>query len=207
LPGSLLLHDSDEALPRISLAADFSATLLDLPHSGPVLSYPARTDSQTRQRLRAAVNIALAQTRLLAYLEDSEALPADMSEQERWQLIQQRTQSDISELQLLASGELSSQANASQLSVPAWLIFGMFFVALPMAGGFQREQQSGTLLRFRALGLSPGTLVLSKLLPYLAINLLQFALLLAIGVQVLPLLGLSGLSLPGQPLAYLLLAL
>lgn len=49
--------------------------------------------------------------------------------------------------------------------------------------------------------------MLSKLLPYLAINLLQFALLLAIGVYALPLLGLSGLSLPGSPLPYVLLAL
>ncbi|MGE8496650.1 MAG: ABC transporter permease [Pseudomonas sp.] len=207
LPGSQLLADSSEALPRITLAGDFSDSLLNIPHTGPVLSFPPRVDSQTRQRLRAALDIALAQTRLLAYLEDSGALPADMTADERWQLIRQRTQSDISEFQLLASGELSGKANASQLSVPAWLIFGMFFVALPMAGGFQREQQSGALLRFRAQGLSPGILVLSKLLPYLAINLLQFALLLAIGVHILPLLGLSGLSLPGAPLAYLLLAL
>ena len=207
LPGSRVLVSSDEALPHIILADDFSETLLDTPHTGPALTYPARVDNQTRQRLRAAVNIALAQTRLLAYLEDSDALPQDMNAEQRLQLIRQRTQSQLSELQVLASGELSGKANASQLSVPAWLIFGMFFVALPMAGGFQREQQSGALLRFRALGLSPATLVLSKLLPYLAINLLQFALLLAIGVYVLPLLGLSGLSLPGAPLAYALLAL
>jgi len=207
LPGSRVLVSSDEALPHIILADDFSETLLDTPHTGPALTYPARVDSQTRQRLRAAVNIALAQTRLLAYLEDSDALPQDMNAEQRLQLIRQRTQSQLSELQVLASGELSGKANASQLSVPAWLIFGMFFVALPMAGGFQREQQSGALLRFRALGLSPATLVLSKLLPYLAINLLQFALLLAIGVYVLPLFGLSGLSLPGSPLPYVLLAL
>lgn len=207
LPGSHLLASSEEPLPRISLARNFSETLLETPHIGPTLSFPPRIDDQTRQRLRAALNIALAQTRLLAYLEDSDALDADMSTEQRWQLIRQRTQSEINERQMLASGELSGKANASQLSVPAWLIFGMFFVALPMAGGFQREQQSGALLRFRALGLSPTTLVLSKLLPYLAINLLQFALLLAIGVYVLPLLGLSGLSLPGSPLAYMLLAL
>lgn len=207
LPGSHLLTSSEEPLPRISLAENFSETLLETPHTGPRLSFPPRTDGQTRQRLRAALNIALAQTRLLAYLEDSDALDAGMSTEQRWQLIRQRTQSEISEQQMLASGELSGRANASQLSVPAWLIFGMFFVALPMAGGFQREQQSGALLRFRALGLSPTTLVMSKLLPYVAINLVQFALLLAIGVHVLPLLGLSGLSLPGAPLAYLLLAL
>ena len=205
LPGSSLA--SDQALPRISLASDFSASLLDVPHQGPHLSYPAQTDAQTRQRLHSAVTIALAQTRLLAYLEDSGALAPDMPLDERLELARQRTQSEIAESQLLSSGSLSSRANASQLSVPAWLIFGMFFVMLPMAAGFQREQQSGTLLRFRSMGLSLSSLVLSKLLPYLAINLLQFVMLLALGVYGLPAIGLPALSLPGNPAAYLVLAL
>lgn len=203
---SQLLAENQQPLPRISLAADFADTLLDNPHRGPSLSFPAQTDSLTRQRLRSAVTIALAQTRLLAYLEDSGAVEPSLPLAERLELAQQRTQSQLDELELLASGDLSGRANASQLSVPAWLIFGMFFVMLPMAGGFQREQQSGTLLRFRAMGLSLASLVLSKLLPYLAINLLQFALLLALGVFALPALGLPALSLPGSPLAYAALA-
>jgi ABC-2 type transport system permease protein len=207
LIGSILVADSDEKLPRISLAPDFAATLLDVPHPGPNLSYPAQTDTQTRQRLRSAVTIALAQTRLLAYLEDSGAIDPDTPLPERLEIARQRTQSQITELQLLSSGDLSGRANASQLSVPAWLIFGMFFVMLPMAAGFQREQQSGTLLRFRCMGLSLGSLVLSKLLPYLAINLLQFVLLLALGVYGLPAIGLHALSLPGNPVAYVALAL
>lgn len=40
LPGSRLLADSDEALPRIGLARDFSDTLLETPHIGPTLSFP-----------------------------------------------------------------------------------------------------------------------------------------------------------------------
>src|SRR5690606_27451368 len=68
------------------------------------------------------------------------------------------------------------------------------------------EQQSGILLRLRCLGVGMGTLALSKLLPYLAINLLQFALLLAIGAWLLPPLGLPGLLLPGSATGYVLLA-
>ncbi|MGV8841804.1 MAG: ABC transporter permease [Pseudomonas sp.] len=206
LADSQLLAESSEALPRVTLASDFASTLLDSPHHGPRLSFAAQTDSLTRQRLRGAVSIALAQTRLLAYLEDSGVVESSLPLEQRLALAQQRTESQLDEQQLLASGDLSGRANASQLSVPAWLIFGMFFVMLPMAGGFQREQQSGTLLRFRAMGLSLANLVLSKLLPYLAINLLQFALLLALGVFALPALGLPALSLPGSAAAYLFLA-
>lgn len=207
LPGSELLAQGDARNARISLPADFSATLLDDERQGLALSFPPQLDKLSRQHLRGAVRIALAQTRLLAYLEDSGELEPGLPLAERLALVQQRTQSRVEEHELLASGDLSGRANASQLSVPAWLIFGMFFVALPMAGGFQREQQSGALLRFRALDLSLATLALSKLLPYFAINLVQFALLLAIGVHGLPLLGLQGLSLPGSPAAYALLAI
>ena len=207
LPGSELLAQGDARSARISLPADFSETLLDDEQQGLALSFPPQLDKLSRQHLRGAMRIALAQTRLLAYLEDSGELDAGLPLAERLALVQQRTQSQIEEHELLASGDLSGRANASQLSVPAWLIFGMFFVALPMAGGFQREQQSGALLRFRALDLSLATLALSKLLPYFAINLVQFALLLSIGVHGLPLLGLQGLSLPGSPMAYGLLAI
>jgi len=207
LADSQLLPSSDELLARVHVPETFADTLLDSPHLGPSLSFPAQFDKLSRQRLRSAVSIALAQTRLLAYLEDSGVIDAKLSRAERLKLVQQRTQSQIIEQEQLASGDLSGRANATQLSVPAWLIFGMFFVVLPMAGGFQREQQSGTLLRLRCLGLSLSTLVLSKLLPYLAINLLQFGLLLAIGVYGLPLLGLPALSLPGSAAAYGLLAI
>lgn len=207
LPGSELLAQGDARSARISLPADFSETLLDDEQQGLALSFPPQLDKLSRQHLRGAMRIALAQTRLLAYLEDSGELDAGLPLAERLALVQQRTQSKVEEHELLASGDLSGRANASQLSVPAWLIFGMFFVALPMAGGFQREQQSGALLRFRALDLNLGTLALSKLLPYFAINLVQFALLLSIGVHGLPLLGLQGLSLPGSPTGYILLAI
>lgn len=207
LPGSELLAQGDARSARISLPADFSETLLDDEQQGLALSFPPQLDKLSRQHLRGAMRIALAQTRLLAYLEDSGELDAGLPLAERLALVQQRTQSKVEEHELLASGDLSGRANASQLSVPAWLIFGMFFVALPMAGGFQREQQSGALLRFRALDLNLGTLALSKLLPYFAINLVQFALLLAIGVHGLPLLGLQGLALPGSATGYVLLAI
>jgi len=206
LPDGHMPDVSDQPLPRVRLSADFAGQLLDAEQASLGLVFPAATDALTRQRLRAAVQVALAQTRLMTFLLDSGELDPDSTQDERLALITQRTAVRIDEQQQLASGALAQRANASQHSVPAWLIFGMFFVMLPMANGFQREQQSGVLLRLRCLGVSMGTLALSKLLPYLAINLLQFALLLAIGVWALPLLGLPGLQLPGSVAAYVLLA-
>jgi ABC-2 type transport system permease protein len=83
-----------------------------------------------------------------------------------------------------------------QQTVPAWLIFGMFFVVLPLSAIFITERQHGTLQRQLSLGLGHGTLLLGKLLPFMAINLLQAVLMLGVGVWLVPLLGGEALALP-----------
>lgn len=206
LPDSHIGTPHDPSLPRISLRPGFAEQLLDTEYTSLGLVFPATTDAMTRQRLRSAAQVALAQTRLMTFLLDTGEIDAGASLTARLDLVSQRTEVRMDEQERLASGALERQANASQHSVPAWLIFGMFFVMLPMANSLQREQQSGTLLRLRCLELDMSTLVLSKLAPYLAINIVQFALLLAIGVWLLPLLGLPGLQLPGSALAYGVLA-
>ena len=207
LPDSQLLNTANNSQPTISLAHGFALDLLETPHVGPSLSFPASADQLSRQRIHNAVTIALAQTRLRAFLLDSQLLDEQTPLNEQLTLVQAQTQSELAQYQVLSSGDVASQANASQLSVPAWLIFGMFFVMLPMANSFQYEQQSGTLLRFRGLQLRFSTLALSKLLPYVSINLLQFVVLLALGIFALPALGLPALEISGSLAAYFLLAL
>lgn len=86
---------------------------------------------------------------------------------------------------------------AVQQNVPAWLVFGMFFVVASLSSLFIQERDSGTLARLRSLGVSRSMLLASKALPYLGVNALQAALMLAVGVWVMPLLGSSGLTLAG----------
>ncbi|MBO9512795.1 MAG: ABC transporter permease [Variovorax sp.] len=96
---------------------------------------------------------------------------------------------------------------AVQQSVPAWLVFGMFFVVAAMSSLFVQERASGTLGRLRSLGVPAGTLLLSKGLPYLGVNALQAVLMLAAGVWLMPLLGGEALSLAGIHWGALALAL
>ncbi|MBS0342571.1 MAG: ABC transporter permease [Proteobacteria bacterium] len=95
---------------------------------------------------------------------------------------------------------------AVQQSVPAWLVFGMFFIVASLSGLFLQERSSGTLARLRSLGVSPAVLLLSKAVPYLGVNLLQAALMLLIGVWLMPHLGGDALSLAGVHWPALLLA-
>lgn len=94
-----------------------------------------------------------------------------------------------------------------QQNVPAWLLFAMFFIAIPLSTTWVQERQQGTYARLRSMGLGSGTLLLGKLLPYLTINLLQVVLMLAVGVFVVPWFGGGSLTLGHAPLALCLMAM
>lgn len=104
----------------------------------------------------------------------------------------------------LAAG---TRPTSVQQNVPAWLVFGMFFVVASLANLFIQERQCGALARLASLGVPTSTMILSKALPYLAINGLQAALMLAVGVWLMPLLGGDALSLTGIDWSALMLVL
>lgn len=96
---------------------------------------------------------------------------------------------------------------AVQQNVPAWLVFGMFFVVAAIAGLFVQEAGEGTLARLRTLGVPRRIQILAKALPYLGVNAIQAALMLAVGVWLVPALGGERLQLEGIDWAALLAVL
>lgn len=111
---------------------------------------------------------------------------------------------DYAEQELLKLGFIASaddnidaaeRPNAVQQNVPAWLIFAMFFIAIPISTTLIQERNQKTLVRLRTLNTPVGIIFAGKLLPYLCINLIQLLLMLAIGAWVIPLLGGEALSL------------
>ncbi|MDO3383453.1 ABC transporter permease [Gilvimarinus algae] len=88
-----------------------------------------------------------------------------------------------------------AQPNAVQQNVPAWLIFAMFFIAVPLSTTVIDERRQRTLARIRTFGAPVWLIYSAKLLPYIVINLLQLLLMLALGAWLLPLAGAEGLSL------------
>ncbi|SFQ00850.1 ABC-2 type transport system permease protein [Variovorax sp. PDC80] len=94
-----------------------------------------------------------------------------------------------------------------QQNVPAWLVFGMFFVVASLSSLLVQERGSGALGRLQSLGVSRAMLLASKALPYLAVNAVQAALMLAAGIWLMPLIGGDALSLAGIDWGALLVAL
>ncbi|MDO6748508.1 ABC transporter permease [Gilvimarinus sp. 1_MG-2023] len=88
-----------------------------------------------------------------------------------------------------------STPTAVQQNVPAWLIFAMFFVAVPLSTAVISERQLRTLARVKTFGASTTLIYTAKLTPYFVINIMQLLLMLLAGNQLLPLLGAEGLGL------------
>jgi ABC-2 type transport system permease protein len=95
--------------------------------------------------------------------------------------------------------------NAVQQNVPAWALFGMFFIVVPLSGALLRERQEGTLLRLRTLPVSYAVILLGKISAFALVCMVQFSLMLAVGRFLLPLFGTPVLELHGRlPEAFLL---
>lgn len=103
--------------------------------------------------------------------------------------------------------DLIMPANSVQQNVPAWSLFGVFFIVLPMAGSFIKERLCGVEQRLLSLPVSYGVVLAGKVCAYILICIAQFGLILCIGKWVLPLLGSSAFEIGNTPAAVALVAL
>lgn len=73
---------------------------------------------------------------------------------------------------------------STEQNVPAYTIFGVFFIVLTLSSGIFQEKRDGTFQRILAAPLSKASLLIGKLLPYFLVNLVQIGLMFCIGVIV-----------------------
>jgi len=91
--------------------------------------------------------------------------------------------------------------NATQHNVPAWTIFAMFFVIMSLGGSVVREKVSGSFIRLKTLPTNYLVGILSKQITYLAVTMLQAAVIFSMGIWLFPYIGLPALNLPSDLLA------
>lgn len=97
--------------------------------------------------------------------------------------------------------------NSVQHNVPAWTIFAMFFIIIPLTGNLIRERESGLATRLRVMPGSQLQALGAKIAVYVMVGLIQFILLLVLGKLVFPLFQLPPLVLGPEKLALFLMAL
>lgn len=97
--------------------------------------------------------------------------------------------------------------NSVQHNVPAWTIFAMFFIIIPLTGNLIRERESGFATRQKVMPGNPFQILGAKVIIYLFVGLFQFVLMLLLGIFVIPAFGLPALELGPEKIALFLMAL
>lgn len=85
--------------------------------------------------------------------------------------------------------------NAVQHNVPAWTLFAMFFIALPIAGNIIKERNEGCADRIRTIPVSPLLIMSSKAIVFIFVCLLQTLMIFLTGIYLMPVLDLPQLML------------
>jgi ABC-2 type transport system permease protein len=98
------------------------------------------------------------------------------------------------------------QLNSVQHNVPAWTIFGMFFIVISMAGSIIKERDDGSYTRILTMPGSYITVMTGKITAYLFICMIQCLLMLMVGIYIMPLLGLPSLVIGNSIPAIVLVA-
>lgn len=92
-----------------------------------------------------------------------------------------------------------------QQSVPAYSLFAMFFLVIPLSGAFIKERAQGSLLRLKIMPAPAWIHLAGKIIPYFFINQVQVLLMLLAGIYLVPLLGGDRLQMGSSPGGIILL--
>ncbi len=163
---------------------------LDPDAEGPLLTlaFDPVLDTPSRARLTAEIQGNLLGLKAEYLAEDLLGLPQAEAELMRKALRPEGVALDIRGLPR-QQDHPAALPDATQQSVPAWIVFAMFFVIMPLSTSVIGERGTGTLQRLAMINATPATLLLAKVPLYLGITLLQATLMLAIGMWLVPLLG------------------
>ena len=99
------------------------------------------------------------------------------------------------------------ELNSVQHNVPAWTMFGMFFIVITLAGSMIKEREDGSYLRILTMPGNYLTVMAGKIITYLSVCLIQCLLMLLVGIILLPLLGLPQLVIGNNILAIAFVAI
>ncbi len=92
-------------------------------------------------------------------------------------------------------GNTAAKPNSVQHNVPAWTLFAMFFIVIPLSINIVKEKNQGTFVRLRTNPVRSWVVMAGKTITYLIICMLQFYMILAVAIFVFPHLGLPPLHL------------
>lgn len=106
---------------------------------------------------------------------------------------------EVHEKSLDKGVHISPSMNSVQHNVPAWAIFGMFLIVVPISGNMIRERDEGSALRIQLIPAATKRVGLGKIVFYMMVCMLQFFVMMIVGIFLLPYFGLPKLTLGTHP--------
>ncbi|WP_299254197.1 ABC transporter permease [uncultured Aquimarina sp.] len=152
-------------------------------------------DPITQETFRSSVIFAV--DKLVASIETKsiyEAFQKELGESESLKSFNRDNFVKYEQINPSLSGELILP-NSVQHNIPAWTLFAIFFMILPLSLNLVHEKGQGTFVRLQTTPINYSTIIAGKAFLFLLVSLLQFTLILLLGIFVFPKLGLPILDL------------
>ncbi|MBV6880384.1 ABC transporter permease [Epilithonimonas ginsengisoli] len=104
-------------------------------------------------------------------------------------------------------GKEELMPNSVQHNVPAWALFAIFFIVVPLSINLVKEKSQGTSVRVRVSPTPYYIHILGKTFTYLIICVIQFLLMIAVGIWLFPLMDLPQFDVTGKMFHLLIVTL
>lgn len=95
-------------------------------------------------------------------------------------------------------GKTDIMPNSVQHNVPAWALFAIFFIVVPLSINLVKEKSQGTSVRARISPTPYFVHILGKTFTYLIICVIQFSLMVAVGIYLFPYMDLPQFDVTGK---------
>lgn len=104
-------------------------------------------------------------------------------------------------------GNLEVLPNSVQHNVPAWALFAIFFIVVPLSINLVKEKSQGTSIRARISPTPYFIHILGKTCTYLIICVIQFLLMVAVGIYLFPYMDLPQFDVSGKMLPLIIVTI
>ncbi len=109
--------------------------------------------------------------------------------------------------EIVPESALEAKPNSVQHNVPAWALFAIFFIVVPLSINLVKEKSQGTSVRVRVSPTPYYIHILGKTFTYLIICIIQFLLMVAVGIYLFPYLDLPQFDVTGKMFNLLIVTL
>lgn len=100
--------------------------------------------------------------------------------------------------EIVPKSALEAKPNSVQHNVPAWALFAIFFIVVPLSINLVKEKSQGTSVRVRVSPTPYYIHILGKTFTYLIICVIQFLLMVVVGVWLFPYMDLPQFDVTGK---------